>query len=70
MRFMQIESVLQTKNRSEPAKNWFFVALIMVIRSDHLGFCLFIPGSQPVTLWNIFYLILACLNKNSMEKLT
>ena len=28
MRFMQIESVLQTKNRSEPAKNRFSVALI------------------------------------------
>ena len=24
MRFMQIESVLQTKNWSEPAKNWVF----------------------------------------------
>ena len=28
MRFMQTESVLQTKNRSEPAKNRFSVALI------------------------------------------
>ena len=28
MRFMQIESVLQTKNRSEPAKNRFSVALL------------------------------------------
>ena len=27
MRFIQIESVLQTKNRSEPAKNRFSVAL-------------------------------------------
>ena len=27
MHFMQIESVLQTKNRSEPAKNRFSVAL-------------------------------------------
>ena len=27
MRFMQIESVLQTINRSEPAKNRFSVAL-------------------------------------------
>ena len=27
MRFMQIESVLQIKNRSEPAKNRFSVAL-------------------------------------------
>ena len=29
MRFMQIESVLQTKNRSEPAKNRFSVALFI-----------------------------------------
>ena len=28
MRFMQIESVLQTKNLSEPAKNRFSVALL------------------------------------------
>ena len=28
MRFMQTESVLQTKNRSGPAKNWFSVALV------------------------------------------
>ena len=28
MHFMQIESVLQTKNRSEPAKNQFSVALV------------------------------------------
>ena len=28
MRFMQIESVLQTINRSEPAKNRFSVALL------------------------------------------
>ena len=28
MRFMQIESVLQTKNRSEPAKNRFSVVLL------------------------------------------
>ena len=27
MRFIQIESVLQTKNQSEPAKNRFSVAL-------------------------------------------
>ena len=29
MRFMQTESVLQTKNRSGPAKNRFSVALVM-----------------------------------------
>ena len=28
MHFMQLESVLQTKNRSEPAKNLFSVALV------------------------------------------
>ena len=32
MRFMQTESVLQTKNRSGPAKNRFSVALIGTIR--------------------------------------
>ena len=31
MRFMQIESVLQTINRSEPAKNRFSVALVVGI---------------------------------------
>ena len=31
MRFMQTESVLQTKNRSEPAKNRFSVALTLGI---------------------------------------
>ena len=30
MRFMQNESVLQTINRSEPAKNQFSVALVMM----------------------------------------
>ena len=30
MRFMQTESVLQTKNRSEPAKNRFSVALLYI----------------------------------------
>ena len=33
MRFMQIESVLQTKNRSGPAKNRFSVAQVRVIRA-------------------------------------
>ena len=31
MRFMQTESVLQTKNRSGPAKNRFSVALLINI---------------------------------------
>ena len=30
MRFMQMESVLQIKNRSEPAKNRFSVALLQI----------------------------------------
>ena len=38
MRFMQIESVLQTINRSEPAKNRFSVALIMNIIFFFLSF--------------------------------
>ena len=38
MRFMQTESVLQTKNRSEPAKNRFSVALI-----ESVGFIPKIP---------------------------
>ena len=33
MRFMQTESVLQTKNRSESAKNGFSVALYMTVTS-------------------------------------
>ena len=35
MRFMQIESVLQTKNRSEPAKNRFSVALDQSLCCSH-----------------------------------
>ena len=31
MRFMQTESVLQTKNRSGPAKNRFSVALVHIL---------------------------------------
>ena len=34
---MQIESVLQTKNRSEPAKNLFSVALVCTINHYLLG---------------------------------
>ena len=37
MRFMQIELVLQTKNRSEPAKNWFSVALLMTMDAIPYG---------------------------------
>ena len=36
MRFMQTESVLPTKNRSEPAKNRFSVALNLIsIHTKH-----------------------------------
>ena len=40
MRFMQTESVLQTKNRSGPAKNRFSVALLWVpcVRSSSYNF--------------------------------
>ena len=34
MRFMQTESVLQTKNRSRPAKNRFSVALVCSVLSS------------------------------------
>ena len=37
MRFMQIESVLQTINRSEPAKNRFSVALVQGV-NDLINF--------------------------------
>ena len=38
MRFMQTESVLQTKNRSGPAKNRFSVALVVShIRAFHMN---------------------------------
>ena len=46
MRFMQIESVLQTKNRSEPAKNRFSVALVSCIPESGCC-CLFIPIFLP-----------------------
>ena len=36
MRFMQIELVLQTKNRSEPAKKTFSVALVFSERMSNL----------------------------------
>ena len=44
MRFMQTESVLQTKNRSGPAKNRFSVALIRAITTlfSHV-----VTASQP-----------------------
>ena len=38
MRFMQTESVLQTKNRSELAKNRFSVALFTIMYVFHLFF--------------------------------
>ena len=37
MRYMQIESVLQTINRSEPAKNRFSVALVMILFVPNTG---------------------------------
>ena len=44
MRFMQIESVLQTKNRSEPAKNRFSVALAKIFH-----YTVFVMGFIKVT---------------------
>ena len=41
MRFMQIESVLQTINRSEPAKNRFSVALVTAMHEVHFPFVLY-----------------------------
>ena len=38
MDFMQIESVLQTKNRAEPAKNRFSVALLYIFPKDLILF--------------------------------
>ena len=35
MGFMQTESVLQSKNRSGPAKNRFSVALVMPLRNSY-----------------------------------
>ena len=46
MHFMQIESVLQTKNRSEPAKNRFSVAL---------------PQNFKYLLSNKIYQVIPCL---------
>ena len=37
MRFMQIDSVLQTKNRSEPAKNRFSVTLPTLVNASSDG---------------------------------
>ena len=39
MRFMQTESVLQTKNRSGPAKNRFSVALVFTMSSCRFAVC-------------------------------
>ena len=54
MHFMQIESVLQNKNHSEPAKNWFSVALLQKTdgstqSTHHLTLFVFIPHFDPVT---------------------
>ena len=50
MRFMQTESVLQTKNRSGPAKNRFSVALVLIYtRSMYLMHIIF--GQFLTELW-------------------
>ena len=35
MRFMQTESLLQTKNQSEPAKNWSVALLLVFFTSEN-----------------------------------
>ena len=42
MRFMQTESVLQTKNRSGPAKNRFSVALIYMQLHQYGSYLFFV----------------------------
>ena len=55
MRFMQIESVLQTKNRSEPAKNRFSVALNMTyfLFSSDLADIEFVYSADSADRWPI-----------------
>ena len=53
MCFMQIETVLQTKNRSEPAKNLFSVALLkmvfkMAVRLLYMSDSMFQPFNYVV----------------------
>ena len=66
MRFKQTESVLQTKNRSEPAKNRFSVALIRAhnFYQNNWKRNLFsqnwsdndVKKKRPHNFYNIFYL--------------
>ena len=53
MRFMQIESVLQTKNRSEPAKNRFSVALHFkcYVLCGHMISVASLKMSQLIRFW-------------------
>ena len=67
MRFMQIESVLQTENRSEPAKNRFSVALVESLHGIEY-FCISkdvliqhilstqVSDTGPIVLW-FFYAV-------------
>ena len=52
MRFMQTESVLQTKNRSGPAKNRFSVALHLVLDPSAMH-----SNTQPTHLYPIYLLL-------------
>ena len=52
MRFMQIESVLQTKNRSEPAKNRFSVALVSTNIPKKIGI-----GRLGILFMSAFYML-------------
>ena len=69
MRFMQIESVLQTINRSEPAKNRFSVALLqrelvymllvhLFVYFAQVGFC---PFSFPLGVGGWQWLVTVAL---------
>ena len=56
MRFMEIESVLQTINRSEPAKNRFSVALVKT-ELLMVSFRLYILYWPETELFCMFYAI-------------
>ena len=63
MRFMQIESVLQTKNRSEPAKNWFSVALVCICMCAYARMC--VRESMLVYVRWLIQKFVDTLNKHS-----
>ena len=52
MRFMQIESVLQTINRSEPAKNRFSVALPVTLKKPIKNSSHRSPNDRAMQIWS------------------